>query len=136
MSIHSENVLRADWRYYGVARASATQARRFLALSGAPHLGARRDLRGSATAAVSSLFPAVVSPPMGSSGSKKTRKGAPRQHLAKVGTPAENNHTRHAAERDVAGNFGVRGKGWLYWGAVGVLVLIVVGSLLGWIFWF
>ena len=77
-----------------------------------------------------------MSPPMGSSGSKKTRKGKPRQHLAKVGTPAENSHTRHAAERDVAGNFGVRGKGWLYWAAVAVLVLIVVVSLLGWIFWF
>jgi hypothetical protein len=77
-----------------------------------------------------------VSPPMGSSGSKKTRKGKPRQHLAKVGTPVENRHTQHAAEHDVAGNFGLSGKGWLYWGAVAVLVLIVVVSLLGWIFWF
>ena len=54
----------------------------------------------------------LVSPPMGSSGTKKTRKGKPRQHLAKVGTPAENSHTQHAAERDVVGNFGVHGKGW------------------------
>ena len=59
---------------------------------------------------------------MGSSGSKKTRKGKPRQHLAKVGTPAENAHTQHAAERDVVGNFGVRGKGWMFWGAVIYLV--------------
>ncbi len=74
---------------------------------------------------------------MGSSGSKKTRKGKPRQHLAKVGTPAENSHTQHAAERDVVGNFGVHGgKGWLFWTAVVVLVAIVVISLLGWIFWF
>jgi hypothetical protein len=66
---------------------------------------------------------------MGSSGSKKTRKGAPRQHLAKVGTPAENSHTMHAAERDVVGNFGVRGKGWIFWVAVVVIALIVVGGV-------
>jgi hypothetical protein len=73
---------------------------------------------------------------MGSSGSKKTRKGKPRQHLAKVGTPAENRHTQHAAERDVVGNFGVRGKGWMFWTALFVIVAIVAISLLGWIFWF
>jgi hypothetical protein len=66
---------------------------------------------------------------MGSSGSKKTRKGTPRQHLAKVGTPAENAHTMHAAERDVVGNFGVRGKGWMFWVAVVVIALIVVGGV-------
>jgi hypothetical protein len=73
---------------------------------------------------------------MGSSGMKKRRKGGSRQHLAKVGTPAERSHTLHASERDVAGNFGVRGKGWLFWTAISVIVLIVAGSLLGWIFWF
>jgi hypothetical protein len=66
---------------------------------------------------------------MGSSGSKKTRKGKPRQHLAKVGSPAENSHTMHAAERDVVGNFGVRGKGWMFWVAVIVIVLIVIGGV-------
>jgi hypothetical protein len=66
---------------------------------------------------------------MGSSGSKKTRKGAPRQHLAKVGTPAENSHTMRAAERDVVGNFGVRGKGWIFWVSVVVIVLIVIGGV-------
>ena len=71
---------------------------------------------------------------MGSSGSKKSRKGKPRQHLAKVGTPAENTHTMHSAERDVAGNFGVRGKGPLYWIAVGVIVLIVIGGVVSFIF--
>ena len=112
MSIHLEKVLRADWRYYGLPPPSASRSGRF-------------------------LVPwELFSPPMGSSGSKKTRKGKPRQHLAKVGTPAENSHTQHSAERDVVGNFGVHGKGWLYWGAVAVLVLIVVVSLLGWIFWF
>lgn len=78
----------------------------------------------------------LFSPPMGSSGAKKTRKGKPRQHLAKVGTPAENRHTQHAAERDVVANFGVRGKGWMFWGAVVVIVGIVAFSLLGWILWF
>ena len=112
MSIHREKVLRADWRYYGLPFPSASRSGRFLVACG------------------------LLSPPMGSSGSKKTRKGSSRQHLAKVGTPAANSHTTHAAERDVAGNFGVRGKGWLYWGAVAVLVLIVVVSLLSWIFWF
>ncbi len=73
---------------------------------------------------------------MGSSGSKKTRKGKPRQHLAKVGTPAENAHTMHRAEHDVVGNFGVQGKGWLFWTALVIIVAIVVFSLLGWIFWF
>src|SRR4051794_33747647 len=79
---------------------------------------------------------ALVSPSMGSSGTKKSRKGGSRQHLAKVGTPAERSHTIHAAERDVAGNFGVRGKGRLFWTAVCVIALIVAGSLLGLIFWF
>jgi hypothetical protein len=73
---------------------------------------------------------------MGSSGSKKTRKGKPRQHLAKVGTPAENRHTQHSAERDVVGNFGVRGRGWLFWSALVIIVAVVAFSLLGWILWF
>jgi len=112
VSIRPENVLRADWRYYGLAQPAASRGGRFL---------------GGGT---------LFSPPMGSSGSKKTRKGKSRQHLAKVGTPAENRHTQHAAEHDVVGNFGVRGKGWIFWGAVVVLVAIVAFSLLGWIFWF
>jgi hypothetical protein len=66
---------------------------------------------------------------MGSSGSKKTRTGKPRRHLAKVGTPAENAHTMHAAERDVVGNFGVRGKGWVFWVTVVVIVLIAIGGV-------
>jgi hypothetical protein len=66
---------------------------------------------------------------MGSSGSKKTRKGNSRQHLAKVGSPAENSHTMHSAERDVVGNFGVRGKGWMFWGAVIVMTIIVIGGV-------
>jgi len=105
VSIHLEIVLRADWRYYGLGPASASRGGRFL---------------GSCT---------LFSPPMGSSGSKKTRKGKPRQHLAKVGTPAENAHTMHSAERDVVGNFGVHGKGVLFWIAVVVIVLIGIGGI-------
>lgn len=105
MSIHPETVPRADWRYYGLGRASASRGGRFLR---------------SRT---------LISPPMGSSGSKKTRKGKSRQHLAKVGTPTENSHTMHAAERDVVGNFGVRGKGWMFWGAVVVITIIVIGGV-------
>jgi hypothetical protein len=66
---------------------------------------------------------------MGSSGSKKARKGGSRQHLAKVGTPAENSHTMHSAERDVVGNFGVRSKGWMFWAAVVVITVIVIGGV-------
>ena len=67
---------------------------------------------------------------MGSSGSKKTRTGKSRQHLAKVGTPVENAQTMHAAERDVVGNFGVHGKGWMFWVAMVVIVLIGIGGVI------
>ena len=111
MSIHLEISLRADWQYYGLPARAASRSGGFLAPT------------------------TLISPRMGSSGSKKTRKGKPRQHLAKVGTPAENRHTQHAAERDVAGNFGLHGKGWLYWAAVAVIVLIVIGGLLSLVLW-
>ena len=38
--------------------------------------------------------------------------------------------------RDVVGNFGVHGRGWMFWTALVVLAAIVAISLLGWIFWF
>lgn len=66
---------------------------------------------------------------MGSSGSKKSRKGGNRQHLAKVGTPAENAHTMHGAERDVVGNFGIRGKGPMFWIAVVIIAVIAIGGI-------
>jgi hypothetical protein len=105
VSIHPEIAPPADWQYYGLSPRAASRSGRFLAIT------------------------TLMSPPMGSSGSKKTRKGTSRQHLAKVGTPAENSHTMHAAERDVVGNFGVRGKGWIFWVAVVVIVLIVIGGV-------
>src|SRR5205085_10781069 len=85
VSIHPQKVLRADWRYYGLTPGSASRDGEFDDESG------------------------LVSAPMGSSGTKKSRKGGSRQHLAKVGSPAENSHTMHSAERDVVGNFGVGG---------------------------
>ena len=112
MSIHLGEASRADWQYYGLTPASASRSGRFLGLV------------------------RLVSPPMGSSGSKKTRKGKSRQHLAKVGTPAEQRHTLHSAEHDVVGNFGVHGRGWLFWTALVIIVAIVGFSLLGWILWF
>jgi hypothetical protein len=70
---------------------------------------------------------------MGSSGAKKSRKGGSRQHLAKVGTPTENRHTQHAAERDVVGNFGIHGSGAKFWIALVLIVAIVALSLFVWI---
>ena len=105
MSIHLGGVPRADWQYYGLPLPSASRDGGFLRPC------------------------TLVSPTMGSSGSKKTRKGKSRQHLAKVGTPAENSHTMHAAEHDVVGNFGVRGRGWVFWLAVVVIAAIVIGGV-------
>jgi len=66
---------------------------------------------------------------MGSSGTKKNRKGKRPQHLAKVGTPAENAHTVHAGERDVVGNFGVHSRGWIFWVAVVIIAVIAIGGV-------
>ena len=61
---------------------------------------------------------------MGSSGMK--RKG--RKHLPKVGTPAERAYAVKAERRDVAGNFGVQGRGWVFWTA---LVMIFALGIAG-----
>ena len=74
----------------------------------------------------------VFSRPMGSSGKKRKDK----RPLPKVGTPQERAYAHKRGEADVAGNFGIHGKGWMFWTAVVVLVAIVAFSLLGWIFWF
>jgi hypothetical protein len=66
---------------------------------------------------------------MGSSGTKKSRKGGSRQHLAKVGTPAEQAHTLHAAERDVVGNFGIGSRGALFWIALVVIAVVAIGGV-------
>ena len=82
-----KSVLRADWRYYGLRVPSASRGGRFL------------------------VTVRLFSPPMGSSGSKKTRKGKPRQHLPKVGTPAENAHTHARGRARRRGQLGVHGQG-------------------------
>jgi hypothetical protein len=66
---------------------------------------------------------------MGSSGAKKGRKGGSRQHLAKVGTPVENAHTMHSAERDVVGNFGIWGKGLMFWLALVAIAIVAIGGV-------
>jgi hypothetical protein len=71
----------------------------------------------------------LVSPPMGSSGAKRSRKGGTHQHLPKVGTPAEQAHTLHAAERDVVGNFGIAGRGARFWIAIAVIAIIAIGGI-------
>ena len=41
-----------------------------------------------------------------------------RQHLPKVGTPQERAYAVKHSERAVAENFGLRGKGWVFWTAL------------------
>jgi hypothetical protein len=63
---------------------------------------------------------------MGSSGMK--RKG--RQHQPKVGTKPERDYALHQDERAVMANFGVSGKGWMFWAAVaGICLLVVIAAL-------
>jgi hypothetical protein len=58
---------------------------------------------------------------MGSSGKKRKN-----QHpLPKVGTPQEQRYARKREQADVAGNFGIHGKGWMFWTAV--VVIFVLG---------
>jgi cytochrome b subunit of formate dehydrogenase len=61
---------------------------------------------------------------MGSSGKK--RKGT--KHLPKVGTPQERAYAVKHQRADVAGNFGIHGKGWIFWTA---LVLIFALGIAG-----
>jgi len=58
---------------------------------------------------------------MGSSGKKRKDK----RPLPKVGTPQERASARKRGEADVAGNFGIHGKGWMFWTAV--VVIFVLG---------
>jgi hypothetical protein len=58
---------------------------------------------------------------MGSSGMK--RKG--RKKLPKVGTPAERRYAMQHEQRDVVGNFGIRGRGWVFWTAL--LIIFAIG---------
>lgn len=55
------------------------------------------------------------------------RKG--RKHLPKVGTPQERRYAQHQAERDVAGNFGLRGKGWVFWTALVIIFAVGIAGV-------
>ncbi len=68
---------------------------------------------------------------MGSSGqrSRKGKKQHP-QHLAKVGTPAENQRLQHAEREAVLDNMGMGGApGWLKIVGVVLIVLLIVGAI-------
>ncbi len=69
---------------------------------------------------------------MGRSG-QKPRKGKKHpQHLAKVGTPAENERLQHAEREAVLENMGMGGAhGWLRVVIYTVIALLVVGGIYG-----
>jgi hypothetical protein len=62
------------------------------------------------------------------------RKG--RKHQPKVGTRPERDYALHEEQRAVAGNFGVAGKGWMFWTAIVVIVALVVAAVFSLAFWF
>jgi hypothetical protein len=68
---------------------------------------------------------------MGSSGMKK--KG--RKHQPKVGSAKQQQYALRKEQQAVVGNFGVSNKGWMFWGAIVILVVVVAG-MLSWIFLF
>jgi cytochrome b subunit of formate dehydrogenase len=62
---------------------------------------------------------------MGSSGMK--RKG--RKHLPKVGTPSERAYAVKHERADVAGNFGIHGKGWVFWTALIMIFALGIAGI-------
>jgi hypothetical protein len=60
------------------------------------------------------------------------RKGR-RTHLPKVGTPAERQYALHHEQEAVAGNFGLGRRGWLFWTAIALILVLVAAALLGWV---
>jgi hypothetical protein len=69
---------------------------------------------------------------MGSSGMK--RKG--RKHQPKVGTKPEREYALHASEHAVAANMGIASRGWMFWTAIVVVVVLVFFAVLGMALWF
>ena len=65
---------------------------------------------------------------MGSSGMK--RKG--RKHQPKVGTRPERDYALHQSEHAVMANMGVGSKGWLFWGAIAIVVMMVSSPSSAW----
>jgi anti-sigma-K factor RskA len=68
----------------------------------------------------------LASHPMGSSGMK--RKG--RKHQPKVGTKQEREYALQQDQRAVAANFGISGKGAMFWIAIVVIVALVAVAVL------
>jgi len=62
---------------------------------------------------------------MGSSGMKRKQ----RQHLPKVGTPQERRYAVQHEQRDVAGNFGIHGKGWVFWTALVIVFALGIAGV-------
>ena len=71
---------------------------------------------------------------MGRSGSKGRKTGKKPQHLPKVGTPQERHYELEHEQRAVIGNLGIHRKGAGYWIAAILVILIVAGGLIAWIF--
>jgi hypothetical protein len=69
---------------------------------------------------------------VGSSGMK--RRGRRRQ--PKVGTRPEREYALHEEQRAVAAQFGLAGKGWMFWTALAVVVALVAFGVLGLAFFF
>ena len=69
---------------------------------------------------------------MGWSGQKPRRGKKHPEHLAKVGTPAENERLQHAEREAVLENMGIGGaSGWLRVVLYSVVALLVVGAIYG-----
>lgn len=62
------------------------------------------------------------------------RKG--RKHQPKVGTKPERDYALHQSEHAVMANMGVSGKGWMFWTAIVVVVVLVLFAIFGMALWF
>lgn len=66
---------------------------------------------------------------MGSSGKKKPK------HQPKVGTKPERKYALKESQRDVAGNLGVHGKGVVYWVALILIGVMLLGGVVSLALW-
>jgi hypothetical protein len=67
---------------------------------------------------------------MGSSGSKRTRKGEPRQHLPKVGAHDAAREEQHLERSAIADTMGLGAMpGWVKWVGLFIGALILIGGV-------
>ena len=59
-----------------------------------------------------------------------------RKHQPKVGTKPERDYALHQSEHAVMANMGVSSKGWMFWTAIVVVVVLVFFAILGMALWF